>query len=127
MKRDKVIYWIATGIVSAMMTMSGLMYFLNPEVAEGFTHLGFPAYFRLELGVAKLIGAVVLLVPQFPARVKEWAYAGFGITFISATIAHTVSGDPGSVVAGPVIFLVLLSVSRLYLTKVANEKVAVAA
>jgi hypothetical protein len=127
MKKDKVIYWIATGIVSVMMVMSGLMYFMSPEVAEGFTHLGFPGYFRMELGVAKLVGATVLLVPQFPQRVKEWAYAGFGITFISAAIAHTASGDPGSVVAGPVIFLAILSVSRIYLSKMAETKVAVAA
>ncbi|WP_339792164.1 DoxX family protein [uncultured Imperialibacter sp.] len=127
MKKDKVIYWIATGIVSVMMVMSGLMYFMNPEVAEGFTHLGFPGYFRMELGVAKLVGATVLLVPQFPQRVKEWAYAGFGITFISAAIAQTASGDTGSVVAGPVIFLALLVVSRIYLEKMAETKVAVAA
>ncbi|MEQ8530610.1 MAG: DoxX family protein [Imperialibacter sp.] len=127
MKKDKVIYWIATGIVSVMMVMSGLMYFMNPEVAEGFIHLGFPAYFRMELGVAKLVGATVLLVPQFPLRVKEWAYAGFGITFISAAIAHMASGDPVSVVAGPVIFFSLLAVSRIYLSKVSEIKVAVAA
>ena len=50
-----------------------------PQVAEAFTHLGFPAYFRVELSWAKLLGVVLLLAPV-PARLKEWAYAGFAIT-----------------------------------------------
>lgn len=126
MKKEKIIYWTSTGIVALMMVLSGAMYFTSPEVAEGFTHLGFPSYFRIELGLAKVIGALVLVVPQVPLRVKEWAYAGFGITFISAAIAHITSGDPGSVVAGPVIFLAILAVSRIYLTKATTPSVAAA-
>jgi hypothetical protein len=126
MKKEKIIYWIATGVVSAMMVMSGIMYFINPEVEAGFTHLGFPSYFRIELGIAKILGAIVLLAPQFPVKVKEWAYAGFGITFVSAAIAHFVNGDPGSVVAGPLVFLVILAVSRIYLGKNAENNIAVA-
>ncbi len=63
-----------------------------PQVAEAFTHLGFPAYFRVELSWAKLLGVVVLLAPV-PARLKEWAYAGFAITLGSALIAHFSVGD----------------------------------
>ena len=57
-----------------------------------FTHLGFPAYFRVELSWAKLLGVVLLLAPA-PARLKEWAYAGFAITLASALIAHLSMGD----------------------------------
>lgn len=116
MKRDKIIYWIATGIFSAMMLMSGVMYFANPEIAMGFAKMGFPDYFRVELGAAKLIGAVVLLIPQIPTRVKEWAYAGFGINLISAIILHLVINDAKST---PMIFvlLALLVVSNIYLHK----------
>ena len=63
-----------------------------PQVAEAFTHLGFPAYFRLELSWAKLLGVVLMLVPV-PARLKEWAYAGFAINLASALIAHLSMGD----------------------------------
>jgi hypothetical protein len=63
-------------------------------VAENFTRLGFPAYFRIELSWAKLAGLAALLVPIVPARVKEWAYAGFAITLVSALIAHLAVGDP---------------------------------
>ena len=63
-----------------------------PQVAEAFTHLGFPDYFRVELSWAKLLGVVLLLAPV-PARLKEWAYAGFAITLASALIAHFSVGD----------------------------------
>jgi hypothetical protein len=63
-----------------------------PEVAEAFAHLGFPDYFRVQLSWAKLIGVVVLLAPV-PARLKEWAYAGFAIDLVSALIAHLAVGD----------------------------------
>src|SRR3954454_24861614 len=63
-----------------------------PQVAAMFTHLGFPAYFRVELSWAKLLGVVLLLAPV-SARLKEWAYAGFAITLASALIAHFAAGD----------------------------------
>ena len=63
-----------------------------PQVAQMFTHLGFPAYFRVELSWAKLLGVVLLLAPV-PARLKEWAHAGFAITLGSALIAHFAMGD----------------------------------
>ena len=49
--------------------------------------------FRMELSLAKLVGVVVLLVPMIPARLKEWAYAGFAINLVSAMIAHASISD----------------------------------
>jgi len=34
-------------------------------------HLGFPDYFRIELAFAKTIGALVLIIPKIPIRIKE--------------------------------------------------------
>jgi len=118
MKKNKIIYWITTGIIGLMMLFSASMYFTNLQATAGFAHFGFPDYFRIELGIAKIIGALVLLIPQIPTRVKEWAYAGFGIVFISASIAHYNSGDPMANVIGPMVFLVILVVSNIYLHKV---------
>jgi hypothetical protein len=56
-------------------------------------HLGFPDYFRIELGAGKLLGAIALILPFVPRKVKEFAYAGFTIIFVSAFIAHLASGD----------------------------------
>ena len=61
-------------------------------MAEAFTRLGFPAYFRVELSWAKLLGVVLILAPV-PARLKEWAYAGFAINLASALITHFSLGD----------------------------------
>lgn len=120
--KQKLIYWISTGLISLMMLFSGYAYFTDPEVNAGFNHLGFPAYFRIELGVAKIIGALLLLLPFIPTRIKEFAYVGFGITFISAMIAHLAKGDPTSVVVGPLIAFVVLTVSYVYLRKVLVKK-----
>ncbi len=61
-------------------------------MADAFNHLGFPAYFRVELSLAKLVGLALLLAPV-PARLKEWAYAGFAFDLGSALIAHVSMGD----------------------------------
>lgn len=113
MKAIKITYWITTVLVALMMINSAIMYVTKPEMKQAFTHLGFPDYFRIELAVLKLIGAVVLLVPLTP-RLKEWAYTGFAIVFVSAFIAHSASGDPVMNRAMPLVFLVVLLI--LYFT-----------
>ena len=111
-KTIKIIYWITTALLAVMMAFSAYAYLTQAEMKQGFIHLGFPDYFRVELAIAKFIGAVVLLAPM-ATRAKEWAYAGFTFTFISAIIGHSVLGDPMSARIGPVIALVLLVVSYL--------------
>ncbi|MCE5331613.1 MAG: DoxX family protein [Bacteroidales bacterium] len=117
MKKDTIIFWISTGIVSVMMLFSAFNYLTNEEMKGAFVHLGFPSYFRIELAVAKILGAIVLLLPMAPNRLKEFAYFGFAITFVSAFIAHLSSGDPFSVACMPLVFLVILAVSYLYFHK----------
>jgi DoxX-like family len=104
MKANKIFYWIFTGIVAAMMYFSTYAYLTDPMVAQGFHHLGFPDYFRVELGIAKFIGATLLLLPVYN-RVKEWTYSAFVVVFISAFIAHTCSGDPIQNRVMPVVML----------------------
>jgi len=87
-----VIYWIVTALFCVQMTFTAYAQLRLPQVAEAFIHLGFPAYFRVELACAKLIGVVLLLAPV-PPRLKEWAYAGFAIDIVSAIIAHLAVGD----------------------------------
>jgi hypothetical protein len=110
MKTVKITYWISTSLMSLLMVFSAYSYLTQDKIAQAFHHLGFPDYFRVELAIAKLISAIVLLAPA-PAKIKEWAYAGLGITFISAFIAHSASGDPVSVAIMPLIIMVILVVS----------------
>lgn len=125
LNKTKAAYWVTTGLFSLMMAFSGYSYFTNPDVAAGFLHLGFPNYFRAELGIMKLIGAAVLLIPQVPLKFKEWAYAGFFITLVSAAVAHGVSGDGASMVAMPLVLLVILLASNYLLDRLsASEQTA---
>ena len=63
--------------------------------------------------MAKLLGVIALLAPRIPVAVREWAYAGFGITLIVATISHGVLGDPAGRLVAPLIALLLLASARM--------------
>ena len=91
-KTITIVYWIVTALFCLQIGFTAYAQLRLPQVAEMFTHLGFPAYFRVELSWAKLLGVILLLAPV-PARLKEWAYAGFAITLGSALIAHFAVGD----------------------------------
>jgi len=85
-------FWIVTALFCLQIGFTAYAQLQLPQVAEAFSHLGFPGYFRVELSWAKFLGVVLLLAPV-PARLKEWAYAGFAITLVSALIAHISVGD----------------------------------
>jgi hypothetical protein len=104
------LYWGSTVLVALFMIASGAMYFVADAPAETFERLGYPDYLRVELGIAKLLGAGALLAP-LPRWIKEWAYAGFTITFVSAIIAHLAGGDPLTAAIPPAVALTLLILS----------------
>jgi hypothetical protein len=85
-------YWLVTALFCLQITFTAYAQLRLPQVAEAFTRLGFPDYFRVELSWAKLLGVVLLLAPA-SLRLKEWAYAGFAINLASALIAHVSVGD----------------------------------
>ena len=91
-----VLYWIFTTLFCLQIGFTAYAQLRLPQVAQMFTHLGFPGYFRVELSWAKFLGVLVLLAPA-PARLKEWAHAGFAITLASALIAHFALGDAPAV------------------------------
>jgi hypothetical protein len=114
MKRDKIIYWITTGIISSIMLLSAFYFAFSAEAKGAFAHLGLPNYFRIELTVAKILAALALLIPAVPKRIKEFAYFGVAITIASAIVAHAASGDGFSHVVDPSIILGILVVSYVY-------------
>ena len=89
-------FWIATVLFALEMGFTAYAQLRIPDVAKAFTHYGFPSYFRVELAWVKLAGLAALLIPIVPARLKEWAYAGFAIVLFSALIAHFAVGDGSS-------------------------------
>ena len=92
-KRNKVIYWVFTGLLSVMMVMGPIMYFLKYDmVSEMFVKLGFPVYIIYPLATLKLFG-VVAIITKKSQFLKGLAYAGFFFTFILAASAHINIGD----------------------------------
>src|SRR6266478_8459043 len=92
-KTKTTIYWAATLFIVFIMTISGALALIHsPGMMTALAHLGYPPYFSNLLGVSKLIGVCVLLLPGI-ARLKEWAYVGFAITILSASYSHLLSGD----------------------------------
>jgi len=108
----QIIFWASTGLFCLAMAAAATQYLISPKMRAAFTHLGFPSYFRVELAIAKYAGALALLLPV-AVIVKEWAYAGFAITLVSAFIAHVAKKDAIKDTIAPVIMAVLLVVSFL--------------
>ena len=117
----KIAYWITTSIVVLMMTFAGVTYLMgSPQAVEGFAHMGYPQHVRIALGIAKLLGAVILIVPGLQL-VKEWAYAGFAFAWVLAAIGHYLAGDGISSIT-PLVLLGIMIVS--YLTRPPSRRLA---
>jgi uncharacterized membrane protein YphA (DoxX/SURF4 family) len=95
MKKTNIFYWIFTGLFAAFMIFSAIPDIMSHPVAIQGMHneLGYPTYFVPFIGVAKLLGAIAILVPGFP-RLKEWAYAGLFFDLIGATYSIISIGKP---------------------------------
>lgn len=107
-------YWVTTGLVVLMSLFAGYVYVSgSPQAVQGFAHVGYPQQLRVLLGIAKLLGAITLLVPGLP-KLKEWAYAGFTFAWIAAVVAHYLAKD-GPTAFAPLVLLVLLAIS--YVTR----------
>ena len=116
MKRDKIIYYIATGLLTLFMLFSAGMYFFNHAVVEEFYKgFGYPTYIIYPYGAAKLIGVLILWIPNFKS-LKEWVYAGFFFAFILAFFAHVMinDGDQG----GAIVAMVLLLTSYYFYKRI---------
>lgn len=114
MKKQKTVYWSVTGGIIFFMLFSA--YYAGTNAVE-FKHLGFPNYFRIELIVIKVIGVVLLLIPQVSQRIREWIYVGFAINLISAFIAKLNSGYSIPASAEPLLVLVIMLTGLFYLEK----------
>lgn len=118
MRRNKIIYWIFTGIIFAFDSLIPALT-SNTQVAIDSIHrLGFPDYFRVELTIFKVLGGLALILPIVPRRVREWAYAGFAINFISASVANWVVYGFGAFAVLPLVLVIMLVVSYVTYSRI---------
>ncbi|MEM9363009.1 MAG: DoxX family protein [Bacteroidota bacterium] len=123
MKTNKIIYWIATGIVCFVFFTGGLMYFFNYDYAHSFfVNLGFPTWIIYPLGILKILGPVAILSRKSPF-LKELAYAGFLYDAILAVTAHLMVGD-GYIYHG-IAAIILTIVSWIYDRKLFGKMIQV--
>lgn len=121
MKKDKIIYWISTGFI---FLFEGVMPALTSQTElakEGIAHLGYQPYFLVMLTVFKVIGALALILPQIPTKVKEWAYAGFGFVFIAAFVGHVSVDGLNGMSFFPLVVFGIMIVSYIYYHKLRNQ------
>lgn len=125
MKRNKIIYWIATLWLALGMISTGAVQLMKMKSgaggADSVAHLGYPAYFLTILGIWKVLGVVAVLVPKFPV-VKEWAYAGFFFAMSGAIFSHLAAGNAVNEIFPALLLLVLTVISWYF--RPADRKVS---
>ncbi|HSY76187.1 MAG TPA: DoxX family protein [Bacteroidia bacterium] len=97
MKKVNIAYWIVTGLYGLFIIGTSIPDVTNnPDAVKIITtQLGYPAYFTVFIGIAKILGGIAILIPGFP-RIKEWAYAGLAFDLIGATYSTIAVGEPAS-------------------------------
>jgi hypothetical protein len=119
MKSAKIAFWISTGLIVTFEGLLPALTFNTPLAKSGISHLGYPDYFRLALTLFKVLGAIALIFPQVPRRIKEWAYAGFTFDFLFAAISHGAIDGVGDFQTWfPLIVLGILAVSYFSLARI---------
>ena len=111
-KRNKIIYWIITGLLAFGMLAQAFTQILHAKAYVDIivTHLGYPLYFLNIIGAWKLLGVIAILIPRF-RLLKEWAYAGFFFVMSGAAVSHLASGDGIKDIFPSVILLILIVAS----------------
>lgn len=110
-KTLRIVYWIATLLFVAPQLWSATQMLTSaPRMAATLQHLGYPHYFMIALGVAKVLGAAAILF-GFWSGLKEWAYAGYTFDTVGAFVSHLSAGDSYGIAAVPLAFLAVQLVS----------------
>ena len=110
-KRKLIWYWIITGLLSFCIFFGGLAQALQlKETLQGFKPLGYPTYFISLIGIWKMLGVIVILLPKF-RLLKEWAYAGLFFTMTGAVISHLASNDVKVQIIAPLVLAIFVLLS----------------
>jgi hypothetical protein len=118
MKRLKLFYWIATGLMCVFMLLGATMDVLKtPDAIKFINEIGYPEYFIRFIGVMKISGIIAILIPKFP-KIKEWAYAGLAFDTFGATYSHIANGDGADKFMPALLGFILVMTSYYFFTKI---------
>jgi hypothetical protein len=124
-KTTTIIYWTTTGIIFLFEGVVPAFTSHTDLAIAGIRHLGYPDYFRVMLTVFKVAGALALILPFVKGRIKEWAYAGFGITMIAAFVSHWAVDGFDVQTFFPLFIFAILITSYLHYHKRSKSPVAI--
>jgi hypothetical protein len=129
LKNAKRIYWTGTVLTSLWFGASGFFELTrNPIVWNITLQLGYPAYFIYVLGIAKLSGIIVLLIPGKLLRLKEWVFAGifFDIIFAFSSKLSVVGplGTVDAIIAFTMVSITYLTFRKIYPATYLNPSTA---
>jgi len=123
MKSTKVTYWICTILIVLFEGLMPALTFNSDVAKQGISHLGYPDYFRVVFTFFKVLGAILLILPQVSRRLKEWAYAGFTFDFLFAFISlAAVDGLGSGLTYFPLVVLAVLMVSYVCYNRLQDSK-----
>ena len=120
MKKNNIIFWVATAIIilwEGLMPLATLLF--APQYATAGTKpLGYPDYFAYTLIICKVLGVAAIALPKVPAKLKEWTYAGFTFSLVFAFISHACVDKNMGFMILPLVVLGILMVSYAYHNKI---------
>lgn len=123
MKKNKIIFWVATIIIvlwEGVMPLSTILF--TPEyVTAGTKPLGYPDYFAYTLIICKVLGVIAIAYAKTPAKLREWAYAGLTFNLIYAIISHACVDQNIGFMLMPLVVLGILAISYVYNNKIRNN------
>lgn len=112
MRAQKIIYWIATGLLSALFLYSAFTYLTDTSVIEGnYQDYQYPSYLVIPMAIAK-ISAIIFILLRKPKWVMEWAYAGLFFDMTLASFAHYSTNEPA--ITLPLVGIILLLISYFF-------------
>jgi hypothetical protein len=120
MKKNKIIFWVATIFIllwEGVMPLSTILF--TPEyVTIGTKALGYPDYFAYALIICKVLGVLTIVLYKVPVKLKEWAYAGLTFNLVFAFISHACVDKNIAYMLMPLAVLGILIVSYIYNSKI---------
>lgn len=120
MKKNKVIFWVATVFIvlwEGVMPL-GTLLFAPDYMTVGTRPLGYPDYFAYALVICKVLGVIAIAYPKTPAKLREWAYAGLTFNLVFAFISHACVDKNIGYMLMPLVILAILVVSYVYNNKI---------